>query len=135
MKKLLKQNFIFTAVIELFVFHQIGGNMEEMIFIVRVDLFIYLFIYSFTCLFVYIYVYLITYLFVYLFIYLFIYCFIVKTSCISERSFRSKFNFSFNDWPKNFSYLFILFIRNSVHLNLNAVPRKLKRKRKTHTQK
>ena len=76
MKKFLKQNFIFTAVIELFVFRQIDGNMEEMIFIVRVDLFICLFIYSFTCLFVYVCVYLITYSFIYLFIYYFIYPFI-----------------------------------------------------------
>ena len=37
--------------------------------------------------------------------------------------------------PKTFSYLFILLIGNSVHLNLDAVSRKLKRKRKAHTKK
>ena len=57
----------------------------------------------------------------------------VKAPRISEKSFCNKFNSSLSEWPKNFNYLFILLIRNSVHLNLNAMSRKLKKKKKrTH---
>ena len=56
----------------------------------------------------------------------------VTASRILERSFRNKFKSNFSDRSKKFSYLFILLIRNSVHLNLNAVSRKLKRKKRTH---
>ena len=59
----------------------------------------------------------------------------LRSSRISERSFRNKFNSSFSDWPKKFGYLFILLLMNIVHLKLNAVSYKLKRKRKAHPQK
>ena len=55
----------------------------------------------------------------------------IKVLHISGRSFRKKNNSSLSEWPKNFSYLFILLIRNRVHLNYNAVSRKLKRKKKS----
>ena len=60
--------------------------------------------------------------------------FIIKVLHISERSSRKEINSSLSEWPKNFSYLFILLIMNRVHLNLYAVSRKLKRKRKAHTK-
>ena len=59
----------------------------------------------------------------------------VETLRIFERSFRNKFTSNLAEWLKNLSYLFILLSRNSVHLDLNAVSHKLKRKRKAHTKK
>ena len=45
-----------------------------------------------------------------------------------------KINSSLSEWPNNFRYLSILLSRNSVHLNVNAVSRKSKRKRTEHTK-
>ena len=58
----------------------------------------------------------------------------IKVSRILKRSFRNKFNSSLSEWPKNLNYFFIHLIRSSVHLNLNAVSSKLKRKIKARTK-
>ena len=60
----------------------------------------------------------------------------VKVSGNFKRSVRKKFNSSLSEWPMSFSYLFVLLNGNRVHLILNSVSLKLKRKkRKEHTQK